>query len=175
MSNSSAFLSRFGIAVAPACRRHRPQQTSLNGIVPEYSPRFVQEIERSGGYLPGVIRQEFEDYLKCGLLQHGFLRVKSDGCRREHPGSSPGQALVAFNCKRRGFRPSCGARRSWTTRTGSAAPRPDSTAPGGPPPVTSSNSSIPSAGGSSQPRSGMACYARQARPPRSVMRQVSDP
>ena len=27
------------------------------------------------------MRQEFEDYLKCGLLQHGFLRVKCDGCR----------------------------------------------------------------------------------------------
>jgi hypothetical protein len=27
------------------------------------------------------VRQEFEDYLKCGLLQHGFLRVKCDGCR----------------------------------------------------------------------------------------------
>jgi ribosomal protein S27E len=53
--------------------------------------------------LPGFVRQEFEDYLKCGLLEHGFLRVKCDGCLHEH--------LVAFSCKRRGFCPSCGARR----------------------------------------------------------------
>ena len=38
-----------------------------------------------------------------GLLEHGFLRVKCDGCRHEH--------LVAFSCNRRGFCPSCGARR----------------------------------------------------------------
>ncbi len=37
------------------------------------------------------------------MLEHGFLRVKCDGCRHEH--------LVAFSCKRRGFCPSCGARR----------------------------------------------------------------
>ena len=63
----------------------------------------MQEIEGSGGHLPQFVRQEFEDYLKCGLLEHGFLRVKFDGCRHEH--------LVAFSCKRRGFCPSCGARR----------------------------------------------------------------
>jgi ribosomal protein S27E len=61
------------------------------------------QIEQSGGNLPKFVRQEFEDYLKCGLLEHGFLRVKCDGCRHEH--------LVAFSCKRRGFCPSCGARR----------------------------------------------------------------
>ena len=49
------------------------------------------------------MRQEFEDYLKCGRLEYGFLRVKCEACRHEH--------LVAFSCKRRGFCPSCGARR----------------------------------------------------------------
>ena len=53
--------------------------------------------------MPKFVRREFEDYLKCGLLEHGFLRVRCDGCRNEH--------LVAFSCKRRGFCPSCGARR----------------------------------------------------------------
>jgi hypothetical protein len=37
------------------------------------------------------------------LLEHGFLRVKCDACQAEK--------LVAFSCKRRGFCPSCGARR----------------------------------------------------------------
>jgi len=96
-------LAQSTLAVAPAYHRHRPEQTALYSIVAEHYPRFVQEIERAGGYLPGFVRQEFEDYLKCGLLEHGFLRVKCDGCRHEH--------LVAFSCKRRGFCPSCGARR----------------------------------------------------------------
>lgn len=91
------------ITSAPTYHRHRPEQTALYAIVAEHYPRFVQAIEQSGGHLPEFIRQEFEDYLKCGLLEHGFLRVKCDGCRHEH--------LVAFSCKRRGFCPSCGARR----------------------------------------------------------------
>jgi ribosomal protein S27E len=90
-------------AATPAYQRHRPEQTALYSIVSEHYPRFVQEIERAGGHLPGFVRQEFEDYLECGLLEHGFLRVKCDGCCHEH--------LVAFSCKRRGFCPSCGARR----------------------------------------------------------------
>lgn len=47
--------------------------------------------------------REFEDYLKCGRLEHGFLRVRCESCHAEH--------LVAFSCKRRGFCPSCGVRR----------------------------------------------------------------
>jgi hypothetical protein len=62
------------IAIAPAYHRHRPEQTALYATVAEYYPQFVQEIERSGGHLPSFIRQEFEDYLKCGLLEHGFMR-----------------------------------------------------------------------------------------------------
>jgi ribosomal protein S27E len=53
--------------------------------------------------LIACVEQEFDDYLKCGRLEHGFLRVRCDSCHAEH--------LVAFSCKRRGFCPSCGARR----------------------------------------------------------------
>lgn len=91
------------LSAQPTYHRHRPERTVLYSIIAEHYPRFVQEIEISGGYLPNFVRQAFQDYLKCGLLQHGFLRVKCDGCRHEH--------LVAFSCKRRGFCPSCGARR----------------------------------------------------------------
>ncbi|MBK7963297.1 MAG: transposase zinc-binding domain-containing protein [Bdellovibrionales bacterium] len=38
--------------------------------------------------------------LRCGILAHGFLRLKCEDCDHEH--------LVAFSCKRRGFCPSCG-------------------------------------------------------------------
>jgi hypothetical protein len=74
-------------ATAPACHRHRPELTALCAIVAEHYPRFLQEIERSGGHLPRFVRQEFDDYLKCGLLEHGFLRVKCDGCMHEHLGA----------------------------------------------------------------------------------------
>jgi hypothetical protein len=62
------------LAVAPAYHRHRPEQIALYAIIAEHYPRFVHKIERAGGHLPQFVRREFEDYLKCGLLEHGFMR-----------------------------------------------------------------------------------------------------
>ena len=53
--------------------------------------------------MPGFVLDEFRSYLACGRMEHGFIRVKCDGCRHE--------LLVAFSCKKRGFCPSCGTRR----------------------------------------------------------------
>jgi hypothetical protein len=40
---------------------------------------------------------------ECGILAHGFLRLRCGECDHDK--------LLAFSCKRRGFCPSCGARR----------------------------------------------------------------
>ena len=84
-------------------QRHRPEQTLLYRIVEEYYPAFAALMAEQGRELPGYVQREFEDYLQCGRLEHGFLRVRCEHCHAEH--------LVAFSCKRRGFCPSCGARR----------------------------------------------------------------
>ena len=84
-------------------QRHWPEQTLLYQIVDEYFPAFAAHLEEQGRELPGYVQREFEDYLRCGRLEHGFLRVRCESCHAEH--------LVAFSCKRRGFCPSCGARR----------------------------------------------------------------
>ena len=83
--------------------RHRPERTLLYQLVEEYYPTFKAHLDAQGTALPHYVEQEFEDYLKCGRLEHGFLRVRCDTCHAEH--------LVAFSCKKRGFCPSCGARR----------------------------------------------------------------
>jgi hypothetical protein len=88
---------------APPYVRHRPERTLLYQIVDEYYPAFKEHLAAQGTALPGYVQQEFEKYLKCGRLKHGFLRARCDTCHAEH--------LVAFSCKRRGFCPSCGARR----------------------------------------------------------------
>jgi len=72
-------------------------------VVREYWPEFQAELASQGKYLPAYIAQEFDEYLKCGRLEHGFLRVRCEACHHEK--------LVAFSCKRRGFCPSYGARR----------------------------------------------------------------
>lgn len=56
-----------------------------------------------GKPLPRYVRREFEEYLKCGRLKHGFLRLRCDTCQ-----AAP---LLAFSCKRRCICPGCGARR----------------------------------------------------------------
>ncbi len=66
-------------------------------------PQFQTELASQGKFLPAFITKEFEEYLKCGRLEHGFLRVRCETCHAEK--------LVAFSCKKRGFCPSCGARR----------------------------------------------------------------
>jgi ribosomal protein S27E len=64
---------------------------------------FLEHLHERDVPLPRFVTDEFKDYLRCSRLEYGFVRVKCDGCRHEH--------LVAFSCKRRGFCPSCGARR----------------------------------------------------------------
>jgi len=83
--------------------RHRPETTLLYQVVQEYWPEFQAELARQGKYLPAYVTREFDAYLKCGRLEHGFLRVRCGTCHDEK--------LVAFSCKKRGFCPSCGARR----------------------------------------------------------------
>jgi len=79
-----------------------PKTTLLYQIVQEYWPEFQAELANHGKYLPAYVIKEFDEYLKCGRLEHGFLRVRFDSCHDEK--------LVAFSCKKRGFYPSCGAR-----------------------------------------------------------------
>jgi ribosomal protein S27E len=83
--------------------RHRPETTLLYQLVHEYWPEFQAELANQDKYLPAYVTQEFEAYLKCGRLEHGFLRVRCETCHDER--------LVAFSCKKRGFCGSCGARR----------------------------------------------------------------
>jgi ribosomal protein S27E len=90
-------------STAPAHVRHRPERTLLYQVIEQHYPRFLAHLAASGRTLPRHVQREFEDYLKCGRLEHGFLRVRCEGCQAEK--------LVAFSCKRRGFCPSCGARR----------------------------------------------------------------
>ena len=88
---------------APRYERHRPEATLLYQLVERHYPPFVAALAERGRQLPGYVQQEFAAYLKCGRLEHGFLRVRCTACHAER--------LIAYSCKRRGFCPSCAARR----------------------------------------------------------------
>ena len=64
---------------------------------------FAQAQEATGSSLPRYVKDEFDAFLGCGILAHGFLRLHCGGCKQDQ--------LLAFSCKRRGFCPSCGAKR----------------------------------------------------------------
>ena len=83
--------------------RHQPEKKLLYQLVERHWPEFQSYLSESGRVLPRHVRREFDEYLECGRLENGFLRVRCEGCHLEH--------LVAFSCKRRGFCPSCGASR----------------------------------------------------------------
>lgn len=88
--------------------RHRPEETVLYLIVQENLETFLSQVEmETGQSLPDFVTNEFEAYLRCGILAHGFLRAKCEDCKHEK--------LIAFSCKCRGFCPSCGARRMAST------------------------------------------------------------
>lgn len=53
--------------------------------------------------LPYFVKRELREFLGCGILAKGFLRVRCPQCRHDR--------VVAFSCRRRGFCPSCGGRR----------------------------------------------------------------
>jgi hypothetical protein len=96
-SRAAAFREPTGYA------RHRPERTLLYRLVAQHYPTFRDLRAAEGRPLHSHVEAEFEAYLKCGRLQHGFLRVSCQQCHAEK--------LVAFSCKKRGFCPSCGARR----------------------------------------------------------------
>jgi hypothetical protein len=82
--------------------RREPEATVLYQVVRDHWPRFLERAQEEGG-LPRFVVRDFEEYLRCGVLEHGVVQLACSRC---------GHAMVvAFSCKRRGFCPSCLGRR----------------------------------------------------------------
>ncbi len=84
--------------------RHRPEETTLYRLVQRHAATFFEQAQAAAGAdLPQFVKDEFDAFLECGILAHGFLRLRCGDCGHDK--------LLAFSCKGRGFCPSCGARR----------------------------------------------------------------
>ena len=57
---------------APPYVHHRPERTLLYQLIEKYYPVFEAQCVVEDRILPDYVRQEFEDYLKCGRLVHGY-------------------------------------------------------------------------------------------------------
>ena len=87
---------------------YRPRDSErsvLYRVVDEHLDAFLEAAAHhaDGARLPKFVEQEFRDFLTCGVLAHGFARLRCSDCALER--------LVPFSCKGRGFCPSCGGRR----------------------------------------------------------------
>src|SRR5215470_11971070 len=97
-----------GALMAPAVATYEPRdpsRTVLYTVIADHLETFFASLDADPDAtgLPAYVEREFYAYLPCGILAHGFLRLGCDTC--------PKELLLPFSCKRRGFCPSCAARR----------------------------------------------------------------
>ena len=69
----------------------------------EVKRRWEERFQPSYGRWRGLVDGVVYAFVDCGDLEHGFARVFCDACQKEY--------LLAFSCSRRGFCPSCAAKR----------------------------------------------------------------
>ena len=87
-------------------RRRTPERTVLHELVARHAQTMLAELrdaDPDGGGLPRYVERELAAYLRCGILAHGFARVRCQTCGDE--------IVVAFSCRRREICPTCTARR----------------------------------------------------------------
>jgi hypothetical protein len=97
-----------GALMTPAAAIYEPRdpsQTVLYHVIAQHLETFLASLhdDPAAKGLPAYVEREFYDYLQCGILAYGFLRLGCDTC--------PQETLLAFSCKRRAFCPSCAGRR----------------------------------------------------------------
>ncbi len=61
--------------------RHRPEQTTLYRLVQQHAGTFIAQTEAAAGTdLPQFVKDEFDAFLECGILAHGFLKLRCGDC-----------------------------------------------------------------------------------------------
>ena len=76
MSHNAAARSAGRVNGAYHYQRHQPEQTLLYLLIEQHYPVFSTHLAEQVRGLPEYVQREFEDYLKCSRLEHGFLWVR---------------------------------------------------------------------------------------------------
>jgi hypothetical protein len=100
-------------AMSLSAAEYRPRDAEhavLSRVVAEHLEACLETARRNtdGLSLPEFVEQEFRDFLTCGVLAHGFARLRCSDCALER--------LVPFSCKGRGYAA------WWNMRSTEAAP-----------------------------------------------------
>jgi hypothetical protein len=84
-------------------QRRVPEQELLHRVLLEHLETFLDRAQTETHGLPRHVVKELRDYVECGVLGHGFVRLRCGDCHLER--------AEAFSCRGRGFCPSCTGRR----------------------------------------------------------------
>jgi hypothetical protein len=91
------------VAVEAAYRPRNPEDNPLYGVVAGHLETFLARQRERDHNVPGFVETEFREFLDCGVLARGFLRVHCQDCGTDR--------LVPYSCKKRCVCSSCGGRR----------------------------------------------------------------
>ena len=85
----------------------RPGETPLYKLVSshfdEFERVYAERYQAEFGFWRPVIRESIDEYLKCGILEHGFARARCVKCGHD--------MFVSFSCKKRCVCASCHQKR----------------------------------------------------------------
>jgi hypothetical protein len=87
--------------ISPAIYKPRkPEKTVLFQVIKKHYKTWHKNAQKA---IPSHIDKEFQQYIQCGILAHGFACAHCHDCHQDF--------LIAFSCKGRGICPSCNTRR----------------------------------------------------------------
>ena len=86
-------------------KRHEPEKTLLYQTMAEHLESWLakRQADSSRTPLPEFVTKELRGFLRCGVLQYGFVMANCETCDSKN--------FAAFSCKKRGFCSSCLAKR----------------------------------------------------------------
>ena len=82
--------SKERVGAHPGYRRRQPEITPLYEVIATHLTSFRDHV-RDEYY----VEEEFDQYLRCGILAHGFLRARCRDCGRASRSSTAAEELVS--------------------------------------------------------------------------------
>ena len=91
-------------------QRRQPERTAAYQIVQHHLETWLctaREADPDENPVPYYVEHDLRKFLECGILAHGFARVRCESCGENF--------LIAYSCKGRGICSSCNTKRMFET------------------------------------------------------------
>ena len=72
-----------GFSICDSAFQYQPrrsEETVLYSVVAEKLEPFLARQQARGRTVPGFVENDLRDFLDCGILERGFIRVHCDAC-----------------------------------------------------------------------------------------------